>query len=291
VSGYTIPGETRRPYTLVGRLSLGQAAWLGGAGVVVWRVLNAPWPTPARIIVAAAAAGGSLALTCVRWPVGETGEPAAVWIRRAVRFLASPRRMTVRRAVPLMRTLREIRAGTVRDGAGLLRILEVSATPFELRDPAEREALLAGYRGFLQALPGPVEIVSISERLRLDGYLARLKADALERGGRIGEQMAAHARFLEGLIHARHIMTRRHYVVLRRPCRDGSVRLQEALRQLGADEAAVSAALQGMGLTAHPLGDAELANLMRAAYLGQWAPLPAAPAAFATLVALGGHGR
>jgi hypothetical protein len=289
VTGYTIPGETRRPYALVGPLSLGQAAWLGGAGVVVWHLVAIPMPMVVRVAAASAAASVALALAFLRWPAGDAGEPATVWAVRGARFLLSPRRATLRRGLPALEMVREVRAGAARVGDALVRVLEVAAAPFELKDSAEREAFLAGYRAFLHALPGPVQIVSVSERLRLDAYVGQLREAARERGGRIGEQMAAHARFLEGLIHARHIMTRRHYVVLRRPCREGAGRIEDALHQLGVDEAAVAAALQRLGLASRPLDDLDLANLIRASYLGAAAPLPAAPSAFATLASVGGQ--
>ena len=290
MTGYTIPGDTRRPYALIGPLSLGQAAWLGGGGVLVWHLLTTAMPMVVRVAAASGVGGLALALALLRWPAGETGEPATVWAARGVRFLLSPRRATLRRGLAALDVVHEVRSGTARVGDGLVRVLEVAAAPFEMRDAAEREAFLAGYRAFLHALPGPVEIVSISERLRLDGYVGRLRESASQHGGAMAEQMAAHARFLEGMIQARHIMTRRHYVVLRRPCRDGASRYEEALRQLGADEAAVAGALQRMGLASRPLGEHELTNLVRAALLGGTAPLPAAPTAFASLATVGRHG-
>ncbi len=291
MSGYTIPGETRRPYALVGPLSLAQAGWLAGGGLLAWRVVASSMALAARVAAASAIAGVVLMLAFMRWPAGDAGEPITTWVVRGVRFLLSPRTATVRRGLVALDVVRDVRAGTARVGDGLVRVIEVAAAPFELKDGAEREAFLAGYRAFLHALPGPVQIVSVSERLRLDGYVSRLRAGATERGGRMGEQMAAHARFLEGLIQSRHIMTRRHYVVLRRPCRDGAARSSEALRQLGADEAAVAGALQRMGLASRPLEERELADLIRAAFHGGQASLPAAPAELATLVTVGDRGR
>ena len=283
MSGFTIPGETRRPYALVGPFNLGQAAWLGGAGFAVWHLLRSPLPMPVRVVAAAAVGAAGLALAYLRWPAGDAGEPAAVWAVRLVRFLVSPRRLTLRRDVAGLLLVRDVRAGTARVGDGLVRVLEVSAAPFELKDAAEREAFLAGYRAFLNALPGPVQIVSISERLRLDGYVGRLRAAAAQRGGLVGDQMLAHARFLDGLIQSRHIMSRRHYVVLRRSCGDGTGRIQDTLRQLGADEALVVGALQRMGLSGRALGDLDLTNLIHAAYTGAGSTLPAPLTAFASV--------
>jgi hypothetical protein len=291
MSGYTIPGETRRPYALVGPLRLGQAAWLGAAAFGAWHLARLPLPVGLRFALASAVGCLGLALAFLRWPPGDGGEPATLWAVRALRFLGSTRRTTLRQGGRLLPTVQEVRSGTARVGDGLVRVLEVSAAPFELKDASEREAFLAGYRSFLNVLPGPAQIVSVSEQLKLEDYVARLRAGSTERGGCLGELMAAHARFLEGLIQSRHIMTRRHYLVLRRSCREGAGDRDEVLRRLGADEAVAIGALQRMGLGSRTLGDAELAGLVRTGFRGVSAPLPAPPAAFATLATVGSRER
>lgn len=277
---YTIPAETRRLYALVGPLSFLQSLLLGGAGLMVWRLGNGSLPLPLRAALMATTAVAGVLLTFGRWPLGEAGEPLGVWAARILRYLRQPRRWTVCSRVEGPLPVQAIRSATIRVPGAAVRILEVGATPFELRDAAEREAVLAGYRAFLNLLPGPVQIVTVCERLRLDGFLDGLRGRADGRHGLMRRQIQAHVRFVERLLAARHILTRRHYVVLRRPRAEGAAAWETAVKQLGQDEAVIASALQQMGLSSRPLTNAELARLLRSAFVGRPEPLPAEPEEF-----------
>jgi hypothetical protein len=287
VNGYTIPGDTQRPYALIGPLSLEQAGLLAAGALAAWRLLRADLAPAAAAALLLPLGAVTLGLAFGRWPLATSGEPLRAWLARGLRYLRRPRRLTLRSGVERLCPAVEVRAAAVRLRGGAVRVLEVAAAPFELADPGEREAVLAGYRAFLHALPGPVEIVSVCERLRLDDRVRRLRAAAAGRSDAIGAQMAAYADFVERLLGSRHIVTRRHYLVLARPCGEGAAAFAEALRRLGADEAALVTALQRMGLASRTLDDDGLVRLLGGACSGRAASLPAPAPEFLTYAVTG----
>jgi hypothetical protein len=69
----------------------------------------------------------------------------------------------------------EIRDGLVvmRDGS-LRAVVMASAINFDLMSPSERDAVEYAYQGFLNSLHFPVQIMIRSQKIDLDGYIAKL---------------------------------------------------------------------------------------------------------------------
>lgn len=195
------------------------------------------------------------------------------------------------------------------DGAALrgIAVIEVEGTAFSLRSEEDRAALVLGYQSLLKAIPPGRSMQILIRRQPHDLSDALRKLDALattERGvPPIYRQMAsAHADHLERLSGTRPLYRSRCYLVIgataagRRPSllpmlgRRGKSKRDQgeqqrrrlALRddlQIQCERAL--AALGMMGLSAHRLGDDELAQLVASCLVSrrQWpAPAPSPPA-------------
>lgn len=153
-------------------------------------------------------------------------------------------------------------------------VLDVSAINFDLKSPEEKAAVVAGYRDFLNSLHFPIQIVTRSEMLRLDGYLSMLKErEEIETKDVLKEQLGEYRHFVRELIANRNILARRYYLILRwiAPSRKGAQVdgwLEEALRHLSDRRATVENGLRRIGLSVRPLTDDELLELLKKSYGG-----------------------
>lgn len=179
-----------------------------------------------------------------------------------------------------------MRVDRVADGALQLRdgayraVLDVAGVPFSLLGEGEREALLASYRAFLNALAHPIQIIVRTTPLDLDGWLDRLAAPADPDVPLALRALARdHAAFLRALAQERTLLERRHYVVVpgedapadrrwgwARPGARAVPDHDAALRRLAARCEHVLAGLRRCGLAARRLDTAELAALLYACW-------------------------
>jgi conjugal transfer ATP-binding protein TraC len=244
---YTLPSETRREYGLVGPFSAVQALQLTVAGVLAWRVWHAPWPVQLRAALTGCLAAAGLGAALGRW----RGDGVGTWLLRACRHLASPRRASGDAAARWcgVESVRGMLVG-LRGGAWL-RLVEVGALDFDLKDPAEQEAVLALYRGFLNSLDFPIQVVACTEPARAVSRPAR--------DDTLAPLAAAYDRLQAEMAGSRRVLDRRHYVALR--C---SGEPDDAERRLAERVAAVRRGLERMGLVVRDLpGAATLAVLRR----------------------------
>jgi hypothetical protein len=177
-------------------------------------------------------------------------------------------------------------------------VIEVEGTAFHLRSEEERAALVLGYQGWLKALP-PGRSVQLLIRRRphdLSASLQQLDALATERGvPPIYRHLAsAHADHLERLSSSRPLYRSRCYLIVsaaaaRRPpfalpgwrSKSRQVNWQQRTHAIQ-DELNIQceralAALAALGLSAHRLGDDELAHLAASCLVparDRWGGLP-----------------
>jgi conjugal transfer ATP-binding protein TraC len=171
--------------------------------------------------------------------------------------------------------------GVVRVAGRRLRaVLEVEAVNFALQGETEREAILAGFAAFLNALDHPIQIVV--RVLPVD--VARYVDDLEARARRLSTGMAAlageHVAFVRRLARTRTLLERRFYVVV--PAQDAPVRRRRCWplgrrsdptvddaprrRQLVVRCEEVARQLARCGLSVRRLGSTDLAQLYHACW-------------------------
>jgi hypothetical protein len=166
--------------------------------------------------------------------------------------------------------LRDISAGvaTLRDGRPHA-VLAVQGVTFALLGDEQQEALLAAFGRLLNALPGPVQFLVDVRPVDLEPRLAAFLRDAPPE---LADLARDHADFLRRLCRERTLLERRYYVALPGPERSPRVKTEEwnarVRRDLTGRCDQLLTLLADCGLTAHRLGDTELAEL----YYSRWSP-------------------
>ena len=174
----------------------------------------------------------------------------------------------------------------LRDG-GLRAVLETGSVNFALRSEAEQEAILAGYRRFLNALTYPLQVLVRVVPAEVDAYLAGLRAGGAAPGEGLARLRADHEAFVRRIARERVPLARRFYVVVpaetgagpgwpgpSRPwTRGGGARRESgafaaAARLLAARVEEVVQGLAGFGVPARQLASNELLALWRATIAG-----------------------
>ena len=110
--------------------------------------------------------------------------------------------------------LEEIAGDVARLRGGEQRaVLETGSVPFELRSEGEQEAILAGYRRFLNGLDYPLQVLVRVVPADVEGYLAGLAG--ARRGDEALRRLALdHAAFVRRIARERTLLDRRFYVVV-----------------------------------------------------------------------------
>lgn len=110
----------------------------------------------------------------------------------------------------------EIRDGVVIMKDGSVRVvLMVSSLNFALKSELEQTAIVNGFRGFLNALNFPLQIVMQSRVLNLDPYLQKLANRSQEiENPLLAKQVLEYRDFVSKLIDVANIMRKNFYVVV-----------------------------------------------------------------------------
>ena len=163
-------------------------------------------------------------------------------------------------------------------GADYRAVLEAQSVNFALKSDAEQEAIMAGYRAFLNALSYPIQVVVRILPTDVEPYLTALRAQASGRDAETLRRLAFdHEAFVRRLARERTLLERRFYVVvlaglegaferrgLRWPWqRVASNRqgLEPAREQLTFRCQEISQGLGGFGVTTRRLGSDDLVEL------------------------------
>jgi hypothetical protein len=147
-----------------------------------------------------------------------------------------------------------------------LAVLEASPIGFALRSERERQALTLAFSRFLNGLLFPLQILVRTDTLRLDEYLADMKAREDQLEPHLRPALGDYLRFVEQSAHLEQLQRRRFFIVLSwsgsdtrsRPVRRGEVLWDEAERELDRRIAVVSEGMRALGVNARRLGTEEL---------------------------------
>lgn len=279
-----VPADVNRPDTLLAGLTARQLLILGAVAAALyaaWAATRTVVPSLVAIAVAVPVAGAAFAVVTVRRD-GIGLDQLAV---AAARFWRSPRRLVPQpgRGVPawegapaqppvtrLQLPVAGIEgtststdysgSGGGMDGAGVLDlgsdgaavVCAATTVNLGLRTPAEQDALVAGYGGWLNSLTGPAQIIIRADRIDLGPYIAELKDRAAELPDPALEAAAiAHAEFLADLAAGRDLLRRQVLLVLREPLppvAGGRGGRQAARARAGQRAAETAAALAPLGV-------------------------------------------
>lgn len=110
----------------------------------------------------------------------------------------------------------EIRDDIVILKNGTLRaVLMVSSINFDLKSTDEQEAIVAAYRGFLNSLDFPIQILVSSRKLDINPYLEMLSEKERQQPNELLRyQITEYKNFIKNLTGAANIMTKTFYVVI-----------------------------------------------------------------------------
>ena len=191
--------------------------------------------------------------------------------------------------------LREIAGGVAwLRGGGARAVLEAGSIPFAFKPAREQEAILAGYRRFLNGLGYPIQVLVRILPADIEGYLAGLSGGR-SAGAAVSRLALDHETFVRRIARERSLLDRRFFVVVPaggsspggwRPWRGG------APRERGGDRARLRRALSfrcvevtrglgSFGVAARRLEGEELEELWRAALEGGGAAPGSEPVAAA----------
>nr|BBH87485.1 hypothetical protein KTC_22360 [Thermosporothrix sp. COM3] len=151
-------------------------------------------------------------------------------------------------------------------------IIKLTTLNFSLMSEEDQDALIEGFKGFLNGLSFPVQILIKNLPYRLDEYLNSL--DKID--DELSDVMRDHAHFVRQLASRRALIKRNFYIVI--PADQSMTRnKEEALRnaqtqlQLRCDE--LLRQLERLGLSGHRLNDKEILHLYQSSFLSEEAKL------------------
>ena len=100
-------------------------------------------------------------------------------------------------------------------GGDYRAVLEAQSISFALKSDAEQEAIMAGYRAFLNALGYPIQVVVRILPTDVEPYLTALRGRASDRGAEALRRLALdHEAFVRRLARERTLLERRFFVVI-----------------------------------------------------------------------------
>jgi hypothetical protein len=100
-------------------------------------------------------------------------------------------------------------------GGDYRAVLEAQSVNFALKSDSEQEAIMAGYRAFLNALSYPIQVVVRILPTDVEPYLTALQGQASARGTEALRRLALdHEAFVRRLARERTLLERRFYVVV-----------------------------------------------------------------------------
>jgi len=100
-------------------------------------------------------------------------------------------------------------------GGDYRALLEAQSVNFALKSEVEQEAIIAGYRAFLNSLSYPIQVVVRVLPTDVEAYLAGVREQFSRRGGEALRRLALdHEAFVRRLGRERTLLERRFYIVL-----------------------------------------------------------------------------
>ncbi len=160
-------------------------------------------------------------------------------------------------------------------------IFEAVPITFALKSPKEQDRLVQSYVRFLNGLNFPVEVLVRADSLRMDDYVAQLKAHENEIEAHLRPSLGDYIEFIQQSASVRHLIRRRFYVLLSwrgqdtrtRPLQRGERLWEEAERELIRRQELVEQGLRDLGIRLRALNAEETFCFVYAG-LGGGNPLP-----------------
>lgn len=128
---------------------------------------------------------------------------------------------TQRKPIPDNTTQRYLPFSEVRDNLVIMKdgssrmVLSVKPINFNLKSEQEQDAIIYSFQRFLNALSFPVQILTRSLKVDIEGYLARLKTTAIKQSNPLlQEQTYKYMDFLTNLVEMAQIMKKEFYVIV-----------------------------------------------------------------------------
>jgi type IV secretory pathway VirB4 component len=194
--------------------------------------------------------------------------------------------------MPRVPTQQFLEIEQIREGVVILKdkslrgILMVSSLNFALKSEEEQEAIIYGFRDFLNSLDFPIQILVQSRRLNITGYLDKLKElEEKQENELLKIQTRGYREFISELIKEGTIMTKNFYLIIpfyptplempafgeKKTTKEKPIRLteeafQRAKTQLWQRMEFVAGGLKRCGLFAMPLITNELIELFWSFY-------------------------
>jgi TraG P-loop domain/Helicase HerA, central domain len=151
--------------------------------------------------------------------------------------------------------------------------LSINPVNFGLMSEDDQDALIEGFKGFLNGLSFPVQILIRNLPYRLDDYLQAMEAVK----GELAEMARDHADFVRQLASRRALVKRTFYIVVPADqvimTRDRQEALFNAQTQLKLRVEELLRQLERLGLTGHRLNDKEIITLYQTCYISEEARL------------------
>ncbi|GCE03477.1 VirB4 family type IV secretion system protein [Dictyobacter aurantiacus] len=144
-------------------------------------------------------------------------------------------------------------------------ILQINSINFSLMSEEEQEAIIEGFKGFLNGLSYPIQILIRNRPHNLDNYLNML--DSVK--GTMAPIMRDHANFVRVLGSRRALVKREFYIIVpadKQATRDKTEALINAQLQLSLRMEELLRQLERMGLTGRRLNDIEIVQLYQSCY-------------------------
>jgi len=186
--------------------------------------------------------------------------------------------------------IQEIKDGIVVLKNGTLRaILMVSSINFDLKSSTEQEAIISAYKGFLNSVDFPIQILVSSRRLDITPYLELLKEkEKMQPNDLLRFQISEYHNFIKKLVDVTNIMTKNFYIVVPFALTEGDkdgflskiklalnpkqamaeqqIKFQSYKNQLWQRVEHIAAGLEGTGIKIAPLNTEELIELFYSSY-------------------------
>jgi len=142
-------------------------------------------------------------------------------------------------------------------------VARVSTINFYLKSDEEKEAILAGFRAFIDSIPYPIQILIQSRKLDISSYLANLREKFAERGEEAKEIAGSELSFVKQLVEKNKILQKFFYIVI--PFKGEA---EEAERELNLRFQLSAKALEKCGLKVHRIEGEEIVDLLTEANNG-----------------------
>jgi hypothetical protein len=134
-------------------------------------------------------------------------------------------------------------------------ILKVNAVNFELKSEAEQDAIIEIYKGFVNSLPCPLQIIVRIRALDLDNYLSHFETSNTTKNG---VQIENYKKFIKDLVNSRKILSRNFYIIVPHDSKDDRSVIAE---QLNLKCNLISNGLSRLGIRSNRLTNLEIVDM------------------------------